>query len=89
MTTSNSEPLSTETLRNATESAFPTNYEADCETCQRSMAVTTPHPGLTKRELLAAMAMQGYCAEGVGGVATVIATESVKMADALLKELAK
>lgn len=49
--------------------------------------------GLTKRELLAAMAMQGLVTEtgtcGDRGVIEVIAERSVRMADALLAELAK
>lgn len=49
-------------------------------------------PGLTKRELLAAMAMQGMSGnnsvfEGVG--AAFVAEAAVEMADALLAELAK
>ena len=47
--------------------------------------------GLTKRELFAAMAMQGHCAnqEMSGLIARSIATMSVEQADALLAELAK
>lgn len=70
---------------NGTESAFPTNFEADCETCQRQMVTTTPHPGLTKREYFAAMAMQGFIAAKINSPVL----EAVEYADALLKELAK
>ena len=47
-------------------------------------------PGLTKRELFAAMAMQGIMAypDGCGGKAG-IAKYSVEIADSLLEELAK
>ncbi len=50
-----------------------------------------PSRGLTKRELFAAMAMQGYCArEGsIECNADDIACDSVRLADALLAELAK
>lgn len=46
--------------------------------------------GLTKRELFAAMAMQGFIASKVyGGEVEMRASLAVKYADALLKELAK
>lgn len=49
-------------------------------------------PGMTKRELFAAMAMQGFCAnsdidDGIGS--EDLAVYSLKNADALLKELVK
>lgn len=48
------------------------------------------HIGLTKRELFAAMAMQGLCAcEKLEGTNDKFAHWSVKMADALLEELNK
>lgn len=46
-------------------------------------------PGLTKREFFAAMAMQGFCTEGVGGKYQRIAEDAVEIADALLAVLAK
>jgi hypothetical protein len=49
----------------------------------------TQWPGLTKRELIAAMAMQGYMASDCRGEAADFAAWSVKQADALLAELAK
>lgn len=47
--------------------------------------------GLTKRELFAAMAMQGFCTGKIGECSSVsvVANLSVKQADALLKELSK
>jgi hypothetical protein len=47
--------------------------------------------GLTKRELFAAMAMEGLMAEGVDHDAAIdiMAIRSVQAADALLAELAK
>lgn len=45
--------------------------------------------GLTKRELLAAMAMQGILARGTTGEPESRATHAIQHADALLKELAK
>ena len=49
----------------------------------------TTHYGLTKRELFAAMAMQGMCASGEYATATggQIAAYSVECADALLAAL--
>ena len=46
--------------------------------------------GLTKRELIAAMAMQGFASDpSCTGEASVYAGVAVKWADALLAELAK
>lgn len=46
--------------------------------------------GLTKRELFAAMVMQGYCSGVIGMQDThVVAKLAVEQADALLKELSK
>lgn len=48
--------------------------------------------GLTKRELFAAMAMQGLAGQYASGgdfMESHVAEGAVKMADALLKELAK
>lgn len=55
------------------------------------VAGRTLHIGLTKRELFAAMAMQGYVSAGCQGMPTpeVMASLAVRTADALLAELAK
>ena len=46
--------------------------------------------GLTKRELFAAMAMQGICMQGYdGGVPQAVASNAVYAADKLLAALAK
>jgi hypothetical protein len=45
--------------------------------------------GLSKRELFAAMAMQGIAAGDVTGTVMNVAADAVALADALLKELAK
>lgn len=47
--------------------------------------------GLTKRELFAALAMQGYCSSDPGEWPTipVIVGDCVSLADALIAELAK
>jgi hypothetical protein len=47
------------------------------------------HSGLTKRELFAAMAMQGYCSQSVEHDWTLeeVATDAVAQADALLAAL--
>lgn len=49
------------------------------------------YPGLTKRELIAAMAMQGLCSSEQYASATseLIAAHSVEISDALLAELSK
>lgn len=49
------------------------------------------HSGLTKRELFAAMAMQGLCVDtGTAGMKLdALAAQSVELADSLLAELAK
>lgn len=50
------------------------------------------HGGFTKREMLAAMAMQGICGDGIPGSHhghDETAEQAVAYADALLKELAK
>ena len=65
--------------------AFPTQNEAQ-------IGPTTWHfTGLTKRELFAAMAMQGLCSNSRYGDFGVrgIQVESVEIADALLAELEK
>lgn len=45
--------------------------------------------GLTKRELFAAMAMQGLCADPEMGTVEKSAALAVKCADALIEELSK
>ena len=61
--------------------AFPTGCPAD--------------RGLTKREYFAALAMQGFAADGAAGAvytewaAKWVAARSVEFADALIAELAK
>jgi len=65
---------------NAERAAFP------------SVAALAEFEGLTKRELFAAMAMQGIAADGIPGrhhIATQTAIDAVLLADALLAELAK
>ncbi|HTH08457.1 MAG TPA: hypothetical protein VMA55_02730 [Acidovorax sp.] len=68
--------MSAQTKRPGDRLAFPAPYE--------------PY-GLTKRELFAAMAMQGMCANGEYWLATgeQIARYSLEVADALLAALAK
>lgn len=44
-------------------------------------------PGLTKRELFAAIALQGLLANGADGAIGDYATDAVKYADALIQEL--
>lgn len=82
-------------VANGTETAFPNPLQQH----QNGDFLCWPTPGLTKRELFAAMAMQGAMrelaiqAEDFGEDDVVdprpIARDAVRMADALLKELAK
>jgi hypothetical protein len=63
--------------RNADYPAFPTLDGPQC---------------LTKREYIAALAMQGICADGIPGghhIPERTAQDAVRYADALLAELAK
>lgn len=74
-------------MSNANQPAFPTSEFYDEK-------VIGTVGGLTKRELFAAMAMQGCLADpkirgDLDLLAPVIAQESVAFADALLAELAK
>ena len=51
-----------------------------------------PQPGLTKRELFAAMAMQGFCAIPKINCTIspeIVARDAARLADALLAELVK
>lgn len=72
-------------MKNSDQPAYPQCFPlADM---QSGMA----NPGLTKRELFAAMAMQGICANGdcrLDGMA-LRAEKAVKQSDALLAELDK
>ena len=71
----------TEDKQNAIECAFPV-LETDT-----GIAF---HPGLTKREHFAGLAMQGILAHSFGrGNADELAVQSIKCADALLRELSK
>ena len=73
-------------MKNRDIPAMPTEHNN--EHFEHSNVYTT---GLTKREYIAAMAMQGCCANPSGyiseGWQQYIARDSVVMADALLKQL--
>lgn len=84
--------------RLGSESAYPLpagttqvkRWQAGYGEYRTTEAVSTG--GLTKRELFAAMAMQGQCANAIPGSHHSFentAREAVAYADALLKELAK
>ena len=71
--------------------AFPVSTRSDGCTDRGTFGHQDGHstwqfPGLTKRELIAAMAMQGFAANPQGND---IAKLAVRWADALLTELAK
>jgi hypothetical protein len=60
------------------EPAFPINFMAD-----------TDDRGLSKRELIAAMAMQGLLADGPNHSVIFTCSTAVNYADALIAELGK
>ena len=69
------------------ESAFPTKGGTVWPV--ESVGAFSAAPGLTKRELLAGMALQGILAnDGVSERPDLAALEAVRHADALLRELA-
>lgn len=63
-------------------SAYPFSIEIE-------KGCTYNYYGLTKRELFAAMAMQGFCADPEMGTIEKSASLAVKCADALINELNK
>lgn len=66
------------------DSAFPHLYES----CQR-INESEYTPGLTKRELFAAMAIQGLAISETNTQSQYAAIRAVEFADALIAELAK
>lgn len=74
------------------EPAFPRDFNAVAYTAgDGPLELTIPDPGppgMSKRELFAAMAMQGLCANS-GFNRETIEEESIDCANALLAELAK
>lgn len=75
------------TWTNANTSAFPCQ-----ELNGQGSPITSMEFGLTKRELFAAMAMQGICANSIPGShhqPQNTARDAIAQADALLAELAK
>jgi len=80
-------------MSNATTSAFPvskrfTEKYMDAGGYGRERVVNGPLTGgLTKREYIAALAMQGLCADSMFDAD--IAVNAVRMADRLLAELAR
>lgn len=82
MKVANSEKLGQEPITPALE-----HYRDDCYDDQ---AYYNLNGGLTKRELFAAMAMQGYCSCKIGEMDfNKVAELAVKQADALLDSLSK
>lgn len=69
---------------NQDEPAFPT-----CDVLHPNGQIQYGSIGLTKREYFAAMAMQGLLAHDPTYEFTEIASDSVKMTDALIAELNK
>lgn len=73
---------------NGSASAFPTDYEADCETCKSQIFGVTPHPGLTKREYFAGLIMAALITKGPSSVSNeYYSAHAVKAADFLLAAL--
>lgn len=74
--------------QNGTNTAFPNPMEKRSD----GEIISWATPGISKREMFAAMAMQGLCANEtweLNHVPKQTAIEAVEYADALLKELAK
>ena len=67
----------------------PVNFIPMGDATDRGTHLWAPSFGLTKRELFAAMAMQGFCARGPVSHIDLTARTAVDVADALLAELAK
>jgi len=76
--------MNIETENLASSSAFPAH-----PTCRGDECYTDAHLGLTKRALFAAMAMQGLLAGGQSANVGLDPAWPVRVADALLAELAK
>lgn len=76
-------------MDNGNEPAYP----VEAQKIQPNGEWSEPdHYGMTKREVFAAMAMQGLAADGSELTATAVkwhAEKAVELADALLAELAK
>jgi hypothetical protein len=68
------------------DSAYPQLVNKTDETGE--VVEVTTEGGLTKRELMAAMAMQGILANNLDNP-SMVANDSVRCADALLEELGK
>ena len=76
------------------DSVYPVNFVPDCRT---GTEIPTASAGLAKRELFAAMAMQGLISSNpesktdnsMNQEFLLVAKYSVQLADALLAELAK
>lgn len=75
--------------RYADEAAFPRDAVRFAKPEDHENTLLPTQWGLTKRELFAAMAMQGYMATENTPIPEQTATVCVKYADALLAELAK
>lgn len=80
-------------ITNADEPAYPVEvaYSGDTLRGQQTGSYSGWATGLTKRELFAAMAMQGLLADGEAMDVTIaqVALAAVQLSDALLAELAK
>ena len=63
-------------MSNANDPAFPVDYAYE-------------HPGLTKREWLAGLAMQGLLCNSVTNPVLEVASHAIRHADELIAELAK
>lgn len=78
------EPIIQPPIPDSEQSAFPTIiYDTNAAGDSHPREI---YPGLTKRELFAAMAMQAFCSKQ-GCVPQPDAECAVKWADALIKEL--
>ena len=79
-------------MENKNLPAYPAELEhdenGDIQPVNRSGAFTGIYPGLSKRELIAAMALQGILANNTnGGDRVLCASAAILCADELLKQL--
>lgn len=77
-------------MKNARQPAYPTEvsfHEGGMQEVYQTSDFTGIYPGLTKRELIAAMAMQGMLSASADRGEAYVAERSIAFADYLLKQL--
>lgn len=76
-------------IKNGDRPAMPLQSSDQVEHLLGGDAIAIASAGLTKREHFAAMAMQGFCANGRYEDGVNVANDALLVADALLEELEK